>query len=140
MAGRADTAMNEESSNPGLAQPHHYPDKRRYARFEMLEYAMIYRDDDPEAETAVLVDISLGGAQTRSRHAMGVGEVCLLSIATGGSTPVSVTAEVRYCYPVKHSDLFAVGYRFMPETVEERMQLVNYVHEVFQRQGELLIS
>jgi c-di-GMP-binding flagellar brake protein YcgR len=132
--------MNDESGSSQAAHQPSCPDKRRYARFEMLEYVMVYREHEVEPETAVLVDISLGGAQTRSRHSMEVGEVCLLAIATGNSSTVTVTAEVRYCYPVKHSDLYAIGYRFLPETVEERLQLVDYVHDVFQRQGELLIT
>ena len=117
-----------------------HQDKRRHARFELLEYALVFRPIEIEAERAVVVDISLGGLQTRSRGSLAVGEQCLLTIGQGNDVPLRLTAEVRHSRPVDGSDLFATGFRFLPASSEERMALVNYIHNAFQRQGESLLA
>lgn len=115
-------------------------DQRRHARFEIFEYALVHLPGVSQAIPAVIVDISLGGLQTRSRTAPAVGEHCQLTIGQGGMPPIVVTAEVRFVNPVGEGDLVAVGYRFVPGDSEERMTLVNYIHDTFQRQGEVLLS
>lgn len=106
----------------------------------MLDYALVFRAQDPDPERAVIVDISLGGMQTRSRVNLKEGEVCVLSIGQAVEDPVTVTAEVRYSRNLPDSDLFATGFRFLPSDAQERVSLVQYVHRIFQAQGESLIS
>lgn len=106
----------------------------------MLDYAMIQRPGQSESTRSVIVDISLGGVQTRSKQELQVGEICTLSIARGGEDPLDIEVEVRYCFKIEESDLFAVGFKFQPIEPEKRMELVNYIHDVFHKQGETLVN
>lgn len=115
-------------------------DQRRHTRFEIFEYVLIYVDTVPEPIPAVIVDISLGGLQVRSRAFPQPGELVQLTIGQGDGVPLVVNAETRYTHPVDGGDLFATGFRFLPHDLAERMRLVNYIHDTFQRQGEVLLS
>lgn len=129
----SDTKDQERQSENSVA------DRRRYARFQLLEYAMVYEGENEEPTRSVVVDISLGGLQTRSRKAFEVGQKCLLVVGRGSGRPMTVHAEVRYCAPVADSALFSIGFRFKPESTHERVELVDYVHGIFRSQGETLI-
>jgi hypothetical protein len=113
-------------------------DQRKHARFEMFEYAQMYREADlaEEGANSMIVDISIGGAQIRSRTRYVEGETCSLVIGRGWEPPTKVTVEVRYSKPVEDSDLFATGFRFKPKDPKERMDLVDFLHEVFQRTAD----
>lgn len=115
-------------------------EQRRHARFEILEYALVYPASEAGPIQAVVVDISLGGLQTRSRSSFLPGEQCLLVIGQGGEPPIRLNAEVRRCSLVENTSLYATGFLFKPETPEERTSLVNYIHEAFQRRGEILLG
>ncbi|MCH8977753.1 MAG: PilZ domain-containing protein [Armatimonadetes bacterium] len=117
------------------------PDKREHARFELLEYVLLGGsggEAPSQAQRAVIVDVSLGGLQVRSRSTFNEGALLRLTIGRAEEEPVAVIAEVRYSIPVEDSDLFATGFRVRPENREQRIEWVDYVHAVFQSQGELL--
>ena len=86
----------------------------------------------------MIVDVSLGGFQTRSREKIPTDRCWVVTVGQAGSTPVEVHVESRYSIEVENSELFATGFKVKPENDEERIQWVNYVHSVFQAQGELL--
>jgi len=111
-------------------------DRRRHARFELLEYAMVYANPSAEPIRSVVVDISLGGMQIRSRHDISSGSNCFIVIGRGASQPLTVHADATYSHKIDQSDLFATGFRFKP--TKERVELVDYVHGVFQNQGDNL--
>ena len=116
-------------------------DKREYARFELLEYVLLGGaavKSSSQPERAVVVDVSLGGLQIRSRSTFEEGALLQLTVGRAGNDPVFVVAEVRYSIPVEDSDLYATGFRVRPEDKTQRIAWVDYVHEVFQTQGELL--
>lgn len=113
-------------------------DKRRYLRYEMLDYALAYVDDS-EAIKAVIVDIGLGGMQLRSKEALTVGAHCKVHIGRLHGDPIVLAGEIRHCGAVEDSDLFATGIRFCPENHEERLAIAEYVHGVFQRQCDKLL-
>ena len=118
------------------------PDKRDHARFELLEYALLGGSDgdaSSQPQRAVIIDVSLGGLQIRSRSTFEEGALMRLTIGRADDEPVAVIAEVRYSIPVEDSDLVATGFRVRPENKEQRIEWVDYVHAVFQRQGELLM-
>ena len=116
-------------------------DRRRHARFELFEFTQIMRESDDALYPSLIVDVSLGGLQTRSRQSFTPGEKCILLIGRGGESPVMLHAEVRYSGPVEDDDqLIATGFRFQPRSSAERMALVDYVHDIFQREGERLIQ
>jgi len=115
-------------------------DLRRYARFDLFEYAMVESPSHGEMIRAVVVDISLGGLQIRCREHLPVGEQVGVKVGQTEAQPLHLKAEVRYCVPIEGSDINAVGLRFMATTHEERLQIANYVHSVFLRQGEALTS
>lgn len=114
------------------------PDKRRYARFEVLECAMIQGGEAAEPMSTVVVDIGLGGVQLRSREVLPVGSECRLLIGSHHGKTIELRGEVRYSRPMRDSDLVASGFRFMPATHEERLAVAEYVHGVFTRQADQL--
>lgn len=115
-------------------------DQRRHARFELLDYALLHGDakNQHEPDRAVVVDVSLGGLQIRSKAKFTDGEVYRLSVGRVEGDPLEVTAEVRYSIPVEDSDLCATGFKIKPENNDQRIAWVDYVHGVFQSQGEFL--
>lgn len=119
---------------------HKRADQRRHARFDIVEYTQLKKHGDGKSQTAVIVDLSLSGLQLRSRFQLCEGDSCELLIGRGGLEPIKVRAEVRYCFPVPACGLFATGVRFMPKNPRERIELVDYIHDIFQSQGERLIG
>jgi hypothetical protein len=116
------------------------PDQRQHARFELLDYALMQGHNGEEApsQRAIIVDVSLGGLQIRSRTKFTHGDVYRLTVGRAESTPVNIVAEVRYSIPIDESDLYATGFKVRPEDNEQRINWVDYVHTVFQSQGETL--
>lgn len=114
-------------------------DKRRYIRYEVLDYACI-RVDEGEAVHAVIVDIGLGGLQVRTRATFELGSLCTIEIGREDQAPMVFHGEVRHFAPVADTDLHGVGIRFKPKDHPERLAVAEYVHSVFQRQCELLIQ
>ena len=113
---------------------------RRYKRWDIFEYALIHREGEQHSEPAIIVDLSLGGLQVRSRTPYPAGDMCLVSIAEDDDTSISTHAEVRYSYVLPDSDLYATGFRFMPGSVEQRVALVNYIHTRFQEGMDSLVG
>lgn len=115
-------------------------DQRQHARFELLDYALMqgHGDHQPDVQRAIIVDVSLGGLQIRSRTKFTHGDVFRLTVGRAEGNPVLIVAEVRYSIPVDESDLFATGFKVKPEDNEQRINWVDYVHTVFQSQGETL--
>jgi hypothetical protein len=116
------------------------PDSRRYARFEIIECAIIYEKDRTEPYRAVVVDIGLGGVQLRSKEVLPVGEVCRIHVGRDGKKPFEMDGEVRYSHGLDNTDLIASGIRFVPSDHEQRIAVAEYVHGVFRRQGESLVG
>ncbi len=115
-------------------------DLRRHTRFELFEYAFIHVEGDPQSKRSVLVDVSIGGAQVRTRDQIEVGSTASLQITDGSGEPISVSSEVRYSYAIDGTDLYAIGFRFSPANPEEKAKIVRYVHDFFKAQGELLLD
>jgi len=115
-------------------------DQRRHARFDIVEYTQLRKMGESKSETAVIVDLSLSGLQLRSRFRMTEGDHCEMTIGRCGLEPMKVRGEVRYCIPVSSTGLYATGVRFIPKNPRERIDLVDYIHDVFQKQGERLIG
>jgi len=118
----------------------HGPDKRRYLRYDVLDYVVIDLNDSQHSVNAVIVDISLGGLQLRSRDVLPVGQICGIRVGCGDLLPLSLRGEIRHCNAMPDSDLHATGIKFMPESHSDRMAIAEYVHEVFQRQCDGLMA
>jgi len=114
-------------------------DQRQHLRYEVLDYALIYTETE-EPIRSVVVDIGLGGLQVRTRQSLPNGTPCNLKIGNMEHPPVSIRGEVRYVQPIAGCELFSVGIRFVPESHQQRADVAEYVHSVFQRQAETLIS
>ena len=115
-------------------------DVRLYARFEFMECAMLNAKGQEEPFRTMLVDIGLGGAQLRSKEPLPVGVPMLLSLGRDNGKPVSLRGVVRYCHEAGGEDAFVCGFKFAPESHQERVTIAEFVHEVFQRQWEILAS
>lgn len=106
-------------------------ESRRYKRWDIFEYAMIEKEG-ADADPAIVVDLSLGGLQSRSKIQYEAGEICSVLIARSANDPIVIRAEVRYCRPVnEETGVFVTGLRFLPESVEQRISLVHYIHDRF---------
>lgn len=117
---------------------HNLADRRKHARFELMDYAILTKDGETESTRSVIVDISLGGLQVRSRVPFVSGAKYKLEIGRGNANPISVHAESLHSKPIEDSDLFSTGFRLTPSTAMERIEWVEYVHCVFKAQGEML--
>jgi len=115
-------------------------DIRRFSRFETLEYALLMSSALDDPLPAVIVDISLGGLQLRTRVPLESGDEFLMQIGQGGDNPITTAVEVRYCTKIPHTGLHSVGVRFLPGKSEERMRLVHYIHDAFATQDHLSIA
>jgi hypothetical protein len=115
-------------------------DKRRYLRYEILDYAQAFCGDRTDSTNCVIVDIGLGGLQLRSKQALPVGEMCAIQVGRLDKSPLILKGEVRHCGLIDDSDLYASGIRFMPQSHMDRMAIAEYVHEIFQRQCDKLLA
>jgi hypothetical protein len=115
-------------------------DKRRYLRYEILDYALVYCASRSEATNSVIVDIGLGGLQMRSKQALPVGEMCTIQVGRPNAEPLQLKGEIRHCGLMDDSDLYATGVRFVPQSHMDRIAVAEYVHEIFQRQCDKLLA
>jgi hypothetical protein len=114
-------------------------DNRKYARFEMLECAMLYIADEQEPVRVMIADIGLGGVQLRSKEHVPVDQPLVLHIGRDGDDPLAVKGKVLYSHPGEQG-MYVTGFCFMPETHEERIGVAEYVHRVFQQQFDALVG
>lgn len=114
-------------------------EQRRHTRYELIDFALI---ETPEGEPirCVVVDVSLGGLQVRSKQSMPVGQQCFLRMAVNGKRLLRIKGEVRHSQAVPGTDLFASGFRFLPSNEEHRREVMQYVHDVFKRRSEILVG
>ena len=131
---------------PSQIAMQHLPrvDKRRFLRYEILDYVLI-RDTaelaasgNPDSTQAVIVDIGLGGLQVRTRDKLSTEKTYRVEVGRSGMEPLQLRCEVRHCEQAPDSDLFTSGLRFIPEGHSDRMAIATYVHHVFQRQCDML--
>jgi c-di-GMP-binding flagellar brake protein YcgR len=113
-------------------------DQRRHVRYELVDFAMLEAASIEEPIRCVVVDVSLGGIQIRSKIALPVGEHCTLNIAQLGAKALKVRGEVRHADQIPGSELISSGFRFLPQTHEDRIAIMEYVHGVFLRRSDLL--
>lgn len=113
-------------------------DTRRYSRFEILEYAMVYHPDGREPLSSVVLNVGIGGMQVLSRKQLQVGDICHVDLPKPDGTRMTIPSEVRFSGPFNGSGLFSTGMRFVPETHEQKADVVDFVHDVFQRQADQL--
>jgi len=132
----AKTGPRDEESI--LSQPYG-TDKRRYLRYDILDYVVIDLDNSATSINAVIVDISLGGLQIRSRDQLPVGELCSVRVGCADLPPLALRGEIRHSTLMENSDLFSTGLKFMPEGHSDRMAIAEYVHDIFQRQCDGLL-
>lgn len=128
----------EQTTN--MSTPQDYSDRRRHARFELLDYAFITQEGQQESTRCIVVDISLGGLQVRARNPFVSGAVYQITIGQGESNPITVKAEARHSKSLEDSDLYSTGFRLVPTTAVERIEWVEYVHNIFKTQGDILLG
>src|SRR5690349_16916002 len=113
-------------------------DQRRHVRYELVDFALLESTSADEPVRCVVVDVSLGGIQVRSKIPLPVGDVCTMHVAQLGAKPLKVRGEVRHIEAIKGSELISIGLRFVPETHEDRVAIMEYVHGVFLRRADLM--
>lgn len=126
--------MQEQEKKTGV-------DRRQHTRLHIIEYAVINRESEPVTSLPCLVvDIGLGGLQVRARNPIPPDTEVTFVVGKGGLVSTSFSAKTRYCTPVENSDLYAIGFKFMPTDTEERKSVVDFIHDSFHRQGETLLD
>ncbi|MCG9895301.1 MAG: PilZ domain-containing protein [Fimbriimonadaceae bacterium] len=113
-------------------------DRRGASRFELLEYAIVRSNHVDEARS-VVVDVSLGGLQLRSRHSFEAGTEVVVLIGRLGQDPIRIRGEVRYSVPLEGSDLTGTGVKVLPSSTRDRVAWADFVHANFRRTKDLLI-
>ena len=121
-----------------MSTEHEFNDRRRHARFELLDYAVVTPTEGGDSIRSVIVDISLGGLQLRARDEFVNGKSYQIVIGRGDDEPITILAEARHSKPIEDSDLFSTGFRLTPNTAVERIEWVEYVHGIFKTQGDIL--
>lgn len=99
---------------------------------------MVYEEDNSEPHRAMLVDIGLGGVQLRSKELLPTNVDLNLRLGQDGKAPLDLKGKIRYCYPDDEDGMYVSGFKFAPETHEERVAIAQFVHGVFQKQWEAL--
>ena len=113
-------------------------DKRRYIRYELLDYALMSIDGQQDQFNIVITDIGLGGIQIRTKHDLPSGTKCLVHVGCSDGSALDLRGEIRHATTVPNSELQTAGIRFVPENHAERMSVAEFVHQIFQRQAEEL--
>ena len=114
-------------------------DLRLYARFEYQNGAALYKEGDEANPIRVtVVDIGLGGVQLSSKQVLPVAKKLTLQVGKVNE-PIRFGGIVRYSNKC-NDGTFLSGFKFLPDTHDERVQIAEFVHEVFHRQWELLAS
>ena len=111
-------------------------EKRRYVRYELLDYALLDFHGTDEAVSVVVTDIGLGGLQVRTKEALEHGTPCHIHIAGEAGVEHLLPGEIRHTQAIPRTDLYAIGIRFTPTTHEERIAVAEFVHAIFRRQAE----
>lgn len=106
-------------------------DRRSGSRFQLLEYALITTGEEAPQARSVVVDVSLGGLQVRSRQRFLPGSRATLSIGQLNASPLEMVAEVRYSEPIPETDLYSTGFRILAPEASSRIKWGDYVHQVF---------
>lgn len=115
-------------------------DKRRYLRYDLLDYAMAYSEHDLIGVRSVIADVGLGGLALRTHEPLEAGSKLKLVVGRGSDSSITIKGIVRHVSVNPESRLYAVGVQFQPENHEERVTIAQYVHEIFQRRCDVVAS
>lgn len=115
-------------------------DKRRYLRYDLLDYAMAYPDHDIVGIRSVIADVGLGGLALRTHEPLEIGHKLKLVVGRGSGAAITIRGVVRHVHINAESRLYAIGVQFQPENHEDRVTIAQYVHEIFQRRCDVVAS
>lgn len=115
-------------------------EQRHYLRYQIFDYTAVLVPGVVEPISAMLVDIGLGGAQLRSQVRFPDETHITMRLANEEGELIELRGEVRHCTEMGESGLFGSGIRFLPQDHSERMALASFVHGVFKRQRDRLVS
>lgn len=108
-------------------------------RYEVLDYATIRMEGDMDTWSGMVVDIGLGGVQLRTKVAPEMNRSVQILVGRADGNPILLRGEVRRVEAMDGTDLWSTGIKFAPETHQERIEIAEFVHGVFQRQKEQLL-
>src|SRR5579862_6074123 len=115
-------------------------DKRRYLRYDLLDYAMAYGDNDQVGVRSVIADVGLGGLALRTHEPLEPGEKLKLVVGRVSGEAITIRGLIRHVHVNPESRLYAIGVQFQPESHDERITIAQYVHEIFQRRCDVVAS
>lgn len=123
-----------------MSTPRPESERRAFSRLQVLEYANISKPSENKPIRSIVVDVSLGGLQLRSKEQFKPGSQYWLVLGRNGRKQFRISAEARYCVAVEESDLFSTGFKCQPTNDAERIDWVDFVHDVFRESGETLLD
>jgi hypothetical protein len=113
-------------------------DLRLYARFQVNNEAKISEEDGEGQVTCRLIDIGLGGVQLEAPTELKANSRAMLQVELE-QISLLVTCRVLYCN-AQNFGSYGCGLKFIPKDHQERVAIAEFVHDVFQRQWEVLAS
>jgi hypothetical protein len=113
-------------------------DARQHPRFEIFEFATIVVPELTDPVPGVIVDISLGGMQVRSRVMLPVGTVCRLQVGGGDEEAMTLHAQVRHSGRTSRSGLVTSGLLFQPKCAAEKRNYATLLQRVFNHRRDAL--
>lgn len=111
--------------------------RREHERYEAFECTIVQRVRNATTSRGMIVDVSLGGVQMRSREEFVLGDIVRVKIGRDHGTSITLRGEVRYSKFMADSELYASGVRFAPESHEERLALANYLNGIILNKSNL---
>lgn len=109
------------------------PDSRNFERFELTVPAELTGDHHRHPYLATIFDIGLGGVQLQGKDELPVGVQLTLRIGEREAQPTAFGGEVRYSNKVETNGTFVSGFKFVPQTSDERARIAEFVSKVFQQ-------
>ncbi len=113
-------------------------ERRKEPRLIHFEFAKFYAVQHSVPLSALIVDVSLGGAQIRTRAKCNEGESCRIQIQKDDHGHIEIPGQISYCLETGGSNLYAVGVKFLPVTMGQKNDIANYVHNIFLEQNTFL--
>lgn len=108
------------------------PDARHYARFEYIQNAVLYCEDKSHTYSGTLIDVGLGGVQIEAKQPLPVNKKLLLVIERKEGGPLlKIHGKATYSTPTHGAAGHMSGFKFLPESHQDRIAIAEFVHHVF---------
>ena len=117
-----------------------YKDLRAFERFEVGENATLTDTATGTGYEIHVADVSLGGLQLRSEKPLPSETLSLIKVSLGPRNEFEFHGHVRYCNLSTQEKSFVSGFKFAPQSGQERVNIAEFVRQVFENEWQDLAS